>query len=193
LSQSRPHASAKLWLALSVAVVGVAIWGLTRARPAEPAPAARPELSQAPAARAVEPAPPPPPPLESKLPSSEDRAQPKRTASKPVAVRAGSCDGACAGTASLDLQGSLRTRAGQARSCYERALAQNSSLTGSLSVNVRIGSSGEVCSVELGKDTLRDAAVSACVLQRFRTGQYPRPNGGCVDAAVPINFVPRQL
>jgi hypothetical protein len=90
------------------------------------------------------------------------------------------------------LQSVLRGKAGQARSCYERALTNNSSLSGSVVINVRVGPAGEACSASLGKDTLSDSVVTSCVLQRFRTGPYPKPSGGCVDAEVPINFVPRQ-
>jgi hypothetical protein len=44
----------------------------------------------------------------------------------------------------------------------------------------------------MAKDTLADPAVTNCVLQRFRSGKFPKPSGGCVDIALPINFVPAQ-
>lgn len=88
------------------------------------------------------------------------------------------------------LQRTLRAKAGQARSCYNRALSNNDSeLSGSLTVNVRVGPKGEACRVSIGSDTLGDSDVSRCVAQRFRSGDFPLPNGGCVDVAVPINFV----
>ena len=35
------------------------------------------------------------------------------------------------------------------------------------------------------------AAVAQCVANKFRqTGLFPAPKGGCIDATVPMNFVP---
>lgn len=111
---------------------------------------------------------------------------------KPGARRLTACEGDCVGNATVDLQSALRAKAGQARSCYERALTHNSTLAGSALISVRVGPNGEPCSASVGQDTLGDAAVTNCVVQRFRTGKFPKPAGGCVDVAVPISFVPAQ-
>jgi hypothetical protein len=84
----------------------------------------------------------------------------------------------------------LRAKAGQARSCYEHALSNDSSLAGKLQVSLRVGADGAACSAAVANDTLGDAAVTSCALARFRGGKYPRPSGGCVDVSVPMNFKP---
>jgi hypothetical protein len=76
-----------------------------------------------------------------------------------------------------------------ARGCYDRALRNNSNLAGKLTIAVRVAQNGSACSVNATSDTLGDPSVTSCVLQKFRSGKYPRPRGGCVDAAVPISFV----
>jgi hypothetical protein len=148
-----------------------------------------PKAAAAPPGQVIEPPPPPPEvaPEPAPLPTEAEPG-------KPLAPRRDTpyCEGDCTGTETQELLGALRAKAGQARSCYERALTHNSSLSGSILVNVRLSSSGTVCAASMGKDELGDAAVTNCVLQRFRSGKFPRPNGGCVDVALPINFVPAQ-
>lgn len=119
-------------------------------------------------------------------------AAPKPVVANAQNKRPSPCDATCGGTATAELQSALRAKAGQARSCYERALSHNSELQGSLAVQVRIGPGGEVCAATLAKDKLGDPTVTGCVVQRFRGGPFPKPSGGCVDVEVPINFVPRQ-
>jgi hypothetical protein len=160
---------------------------------AEPAAVAKPVPKRV---EAVDP--PPPPPPEPEAPSAATAAPSSAAAPKAAGAtaqgkpRPSPCDATCGGTATAELQSALRAKAGQARSCYERALSHNSELQGSLAVQVRIGPGGEVCAATLAKDKLGDPAVTGCVVQRFRGGPFPKPSGGCVDVEVPINFVPRQ-
>ena len=100
------------------------------------------------------------------------------------------CADPCRGSATDELVRALGAKGAQARSCYERALSNNSALSGRLEVALRVGPSGAPCSAKLASDTLGDAAVAACVLSRFKSGTFPKPAGGCVDASVPINFKP---
>ena len=115
---------------------------------------APPQPSKAPV---FEVAPPPPPP--SVEPPKEE---PKQTAAatRPAAAGLGrsGCAGTCTGTAPLALRSALRGKAGQARGCYERALRQNSMLSGRLVVSVRVGSKGQVCSAGIASNTLGDSA-----------------------------------
>ena len=129
--------------------------------------------------------PPPPPPTEI------DAGAPEAPKSAKKVVALGGCDGECKGSASGALQAALRTKAGQARGCYERALRQNATLEGRLIVNVRVGPRGQVCSATLGNDALGEAGVSQCVLQMFRSATLPAPTGGCVDTQVPMYFKPK--
>lgn len=131
----------------------------------------------------AEPPPPPPPPEEAPDAGSEAEAP------KKAAVRSGpsGCAGPCSGD-SAAVQGALAARARQAQGCYERALRQNAMLEGQIRVSVRVAPSGAVCNASIAADQLGDPSVSSCILQRFRASSFPPPNGGCMDAQVPINF-----
>jgi len=159
---------------------------------AEPVAAEAPKPAAKAAVVLAEPPPPPPPepePVAAPPPVVKAKSEaPKSTGPKGPA----GCDAECIPTASAELQSALRARAGQARSCYERALTHNSELQGSLEVSIRIGPTGAVCSAEISKDTLGDSGVASCVAQRFRSAVFPKSPGGCVDAVVPIKLVPRQ-
>jgi hypothetical protein len=194
-----PKSSSGLPIVIGILVLagaGVGFWLVRGKGPeaAPPAPAKAAATAPAPVAKDMPPPPPPPPPEEPEAPAAAVRA-PKKSAEapKPVAEDQGPCGGTCSGSATTELNSALRARAGQARSCYERALSTNSALTGKLTIAARITPQGGACRASVEEDTLGDSAVSRCVLQRFQSGTYPKPGGnGCVDVAVPINFVPRQ-
>jgi hypothetical protein len=97
----------------------------------------------------------------------------------------------CGGQAGPELRAALVAAAGRARSCYAAALLRDRRLAGSLTVSVRVGLGGQVCSAAVHDDRLGDPAVASCVTRLFRAGWFPEPNGGCVDAVVPMNFVPK--
>ena len=97
----------------------------------------------------------------------------------------------CNGTASSDLESELAFRAKQAHSCYDSALANDSSLKGKLAISVRVASNGQVCTVGVASNDMGSQAVAQCVANKFRqTGYFPAPKGGCIDATVPMNFIP---
>jgi hypothetical protein len=129
----------------------------------------------------------PPPPLEEDAGKPEE---PKAGTKKVVGVGGGGgCAGECKGTPSGQFQSALRSKAGQARGCYERALRNNSTLQGRLNVSIRVGPQGQACNVSVSGN-MGDPGIASCVSQMFRSGTYPPPQGGCVEAAVPLNFVP---
>jgi hypothetical protein len=101
------------------------------------------------------------------------------------------CSATCKGEVPAALRGALTGAANSVRGCYERALRQNQMLQGKLMVAVKVGAQGQACGASLASDTLGDGAVASCVLQKFRSGTFPAPIGGCVDVQVPINFMPK--
>ena len=109
-------------------------------------------------------------------------------------VMASMCDAkACSGTSTSDVETALAFRAKQSHRCYDNALAQDPTLRGKMSISVRIGAGGQVCSASATNNELAsNPALAQCVVNNFRSGTFPSPKGGCVDVAVPINFVPRQ-
>lgn len=135
-----------------------------------------------------EPPPPPPPPEED---AGEEKKVVRKGGGGGVPKAAGGCSGACKGNATAQIKSALRARAGQARGCYNRALRLNATLQGKLTVAVRISPTGSVCSASITNNSLGDASVAACVVQMFRSASFPAPQGGCVDTAIPMNFVPK--
>lgn len=137
-------------------------------------------------------APPPPPKLDDEPDAGADAgAAPTKAAGGPGVPGPGPCGGACNGQATPALQSALRGRAQSAQGCYNRAL-RTSEVSGSLTVSVQVGPSGQVCSASLANDTVHSNEVSSCVLGRFRGQSFPAPSGGCVTVNIPISFTIKQ-
>jgi hypothetical protein len=130
-----------------------------------------------------EPPPPPPPP-----PVEEDAGKPGEKPKPKVAAGPNPCAKECTGTASSALQSALSGRAGQSRSCYEKALSSNATLEGTLTVSVKVGPTGQVCGAHVINDALHDPGVSNCVVNRFLSSTFPAPQGGCAEVNVPLRF-----
>jgi len=137
-----------------------------------------------------EPPPPPPPPVA----STDSSAKPddsKPGAKKNVgSMAAGSACGVCSGEPNPALPGALGGKAGQSRACYEKALSSNTTLSGRMTVSIKISQQGTVCSAQVKSD-MNNPLVENCVLQSFRSATFPAPKGGCVDASVPLYFKPK--
>jgi outer membrane biosynthesis protein TonB len=133
---------------------------------------------------------PPPPPIVSAEP---DAGTAPKTTNK-TAVQSTFCPtcGNCTGTAAPNFQSVVRGRAAQAQRCYEKALSQQDALQGKLTVNLCVGVGGGVCGASIVSDSLGSPLVSQCVLNLFRATTFPSPKNGCVDAQVPLNFVPQK-
>lgn len=180
-----------LGLLLLVGAGGALFWKLSQGSGEE---IVEETLGQKPASDeppALDEAPPPPPP-EEELADADKKDEPTTAASTVKSSGPAGCSGACTGTAGAELQSALRARGGQARGCYQRALRLNSTLEGKMTVALKLSPTGAVCGASISGDTLNDAAVSTCVLQNFRSGKYPAPQGGCVETAIPLNFVAKQ-
>jgi hypothetical protein len=131
---------------------------------------------------------PPPPPVED--------ASVEVDAGKKVTTAQGSngCDvKKCAGSTSSELEQMLAFRVKQAHRCYDTALASDATLQGKVTINVRIGTNGSVCSAGVASNDLATPAVAQCVVNNyFRSANFPPPKGGCADVNIPISFKPRQ-
>lgn len=98
----------------------------------------------------------------------------------------------CVGSSGSDLEGALQQRVRQAHRCYDNALSQDPTLRGKMTIAVRVGSNGQVCSAGIANNEMGSAQVASCVAGFFRGVNLPSPKGGCIDVNIPINFVPRQ-
>jgi len=181
-----PYAFGALALAVSIGILlYLKCSGRETAQPVPPGP---------PVATTSEPAPlpvesPPPPPPEEEDAGSD--AGPEDAGKKPVGKRppkgAGVCSGCGKGVPSDALKSAVASTAGLARGCYQRAL-RTGGAEGSIVVSVSVGADGSLCSSSIGSDTLNNPTVSQCVLGKFRSKSYPRPEQGCVVVNVPIKF-----
>ena len=168
--------------AMVLVTAGLLYWKLGGKNEAPPAP---PPPAVVKASEPVLEEPPPPPPAE----TPKEEAKPDDTKKKAVSVGSGACPAVCEGEPTPALSEGLRSLAQQAkRPCYERALRQDSTLSGQMTVAVKVDSRGNVCSAGLAESTLGQPSVASCVVQRFRGARLPAPKGGCADVRVPISF-----
>jgi hypothetical protein len=86
----------------------------------------------------------------------------------------------------------LAGRGGAGRRCYEKALGQNPMLRGRMTVHVKVGTNGSVCSAGVATDELHDPGLTNCIMGVFRSSTLPEPTKGCVEVDVPLNFVPNK-
>jgi outer membrane biosynthesis protein TonB len=136
-------------------------------------------------------APPPPPKIEEEPDAGKPPPKSTGTGGPTVAAGSGPCGASCTGSATSALTTALRSRAQSAQGCYNRAL-RTSEVSGSMTVSVQVGPSGQVCSASLANDSVHSGEVSSCVLGRFRGQTFPPPSGGCVTVNIPISFTIKQ-
>jgi len=144
-----------------------------------------PTTTEAAVDQVIPPPPPPPEPTASAAPTVVKKAPAKSE------TGCSTC-GSCTGTEPNGFRGALAGRAALAQRCYEKALGQAGELTGKLTVGVCVGVGGQVCSASIEKDSLGSPLVSQCVLNIYRATTFPSPKNGCIQAQVPMNFVPKK-
>ncbi len=83
----------------------------------------------------------------------------------------------------------IRGQIGGIRSCYERALRNNPTLSGRLEVTFTIGPAGRVTSAR-SSGLAAAPEVGSCVASRIRGLVFPQPEGGSVDFSFPFTFAP---
>ena len=185
-----------LYLLGAVALVGAAVALYFWKRPAPPITPQTNAVTVTATATATEApvamfAPPPPPKLDDDADAGADAGKaPTKSSSGGGAVSPGPCGGACSGGGTPALRSALSAKAGSARGCYQRAL-RTSEVSGSMTVRVQVGPSGQVCSASLTNDTVHSNEVSSCVLGRFRGSSFPAP-GECTTVDIPISFTIKQ-
>jgi outer membrane biosynthesis protein TonB len=185
-SRPPPSSSGAIYIiaviALIAAIGGLVCWKLKGSKDV-PTPVTTAPISTLPSL--LEP-PPPPPPIE------EDSGAVEAGAVKMATGTANPCAAKCSGTGNSSLNAAISGRAGAARPCYERALRVNSALQGKLMITVRIDAQGNVCNASVSQDAIHSPEVANCVMGMFRSAKFPPPTGGCLDAQVPLSFVPRE-
>jgi hypothetical protein len=168
---------------LLLGIAGLLIWRSTQ-KPQEPIVIHAPDAAApVPVNTHVEDDVPPPPPIVDAGPQTPVRNNGVGSVAN--------CGPKCSGASTPDLESALAFRAKQSRRCYESALETDNTLKGKVQISVRVASNGQVCSAGVASSDMGSTGVAQCVANKFRqTGYFPAPKGGCVDATVPITFIP---
>lgn len=84
----------------------------------------------------------------------------------------------------------VRQNFGRFRLCYERGLARNPNLSGSVVVRFTIGSDGNLTAVSNGGSTLPDAEVVGCIQTAYYGLSFPSPERGSVNVRYSLALEP---
>lgn len=89
------------------------------------------------------------------------------------------------------IQRIVRQNFGRFRLCYEKGLASDPKLAGTVATKFVIDTKGSVSGVTRdASTTLTDAAVVTCVTSAFSSLSFPQPEGGIVTVVYPLIFNP---
>jgi hypothetical protein len=173
-----------LGVILLLGAAGGILWFVNRGGSDQPAPAASvPSITAAPETTLDL------PPIDIPADAGEDAAP--DTGPKLAVAPGGGCACTTNGTITDEIAKTAQVRGGTAKQCYKTALEGNEGLAGTITVQLRIGTGGETCSVSVLSDTTGSSKLQQCVRGKMSGGGYPRPKGGCVDVKVPVVFKPQ--
>ncbi|NVB84010.1 MAG: M56 family metallopeptidase, partial [Kofleriaceae bacterium] len=82
----------------------------------------------------------------------------------------------------------VKARLGELEQCYERRLAIDPTLAGTVVIHWTIDETGRVPEACITEDTVGDPSISDCVNKLVREGLFPAPRGGAVDVSFPFVF-----
>ena len=77
--------------------------------------------------------------------------------------------------ASAAVQKELKAQLAPLEGCYDLALKDNPSLTGSVTVTFTAERDEGVSTISAGPDSVKDDTLVSCVLARLRFGEWPNP------------------
>jgi len=76
------------------------------------------------------------------------------------------------------------------KDCYERQLKRFPTLAGKIVISFEITDQGRMGQTDIVEDSMKNAEVKACILQRSRSWRFPKPSGGSVFVNFPLVFSP---
>lgn len=74
------------------------------------------------------------------------------------------------------------------RACYNRGLANNPELHGSVKIVAKVGPNGEVVSATPQGGSTLGSDVIDCVVRRVKSAQFDPPSGGGATIVIPVTF-----
>jgi len=106
----------------------------------------------------------------------------------PRVVGTGTASGDLGGLSREEIDKVVRSRMGLIRACYQKELDRSRGLGGQIVIKFTIAPAGEVTktAVDSGRSTLKNAAVSDCVMRQIAKLKFPAKGGGFVN--YPFNF-----
>jgi hypothetical protein len=117
-----------------------------------------------------------------------------RAGTNKMLVEVNDCDlNDCTVDPSPQLIVSVRTRAAEARSCYEQALKSTPTLAGRIVVSFRVTHEGAACPIKILQNELATSSTLVPCIRALLERSYPKPKGGCVDFNLPLKFVPEYI
>ncbi len=99
----------------------------------------------------------------------------------------------CTVDPSPQLIDSVRTRAAEARACYEEALKAMPTLAGRIVASFRVTHEGQACPIRFIQNDLGASGTLEQCIRALLERSYPKPKGGCVDFNLPLKFVPEYI
>ena len=95
-------------------------------------------------------------------------------------------------SASVPVSGADRVIAGLRpgfRACYNTGLQADPTMSGKVTISVKIGPNGEVSSADVASNTGLSDGVANCIARKLRNAQFDAPGGGGSVMQVPVTFV----
>ncbi len=59
-----------------------------------------------------------------------------------------------------------------------------------MTIALRVGNDGRVCSANVASNDMGTNSVASCVQRTYLQSSFPAPRGGCLDVNVPLYFNP---
>jgi TonB family protein len=88
------------------------------------------------------------------------------------------------------VRGVLRGLKPALAACYDDGRTRNPALSGTVVVAFSIDADGRVTGIDTTCDTLKDRAVTSCVVDAYRGLVFPPPEGGAMPISTPVVFAP---
>jgi hypothetical protein len=95
-------------------------------------------------------------------------------------------------SASVPVSGADRVIAGLRpgfRACYNTGLQSDPTMSGKVTISVKIGPNGEVSSADVASNSGLSDGVANCIARKLRNAQFDAPGGGGSVMQVPVTFV----
>lgn len=104
------------------------------------------------------------------------------------------CTAKCTGgDLGIELRSALVAIARRGRHCYGVAMVGDTTLKGTVSVDLRVSSQGNVCSARVTNGTLKSRAVWGCLEKLFREQKGLPGATDCVKVRIPMRFESQEV